>query len=303
MNSKERSKLKTRLIATSSRTSLSAAQHDIHGRSSRLKQTDSKNTPMTTATVIRSREPMRFASGTKEAQKKRTSSLKPLCQRSQQRHEIFRAEFKQKLSVNDNTQQESEIVRNRVKKAVVPRTIATGSLPPRLPSVKKTITPSAKNSTTRQCVVSKPSSEAQYQSKHLRNKSGVRTVHLSPPVGQKPPPLSTRGASCGAEYYKSSRNRKQKRYSVQGGTPPAEVDVDSEQINFHSVETRWRSPKAYNRHQTNASAKQQYRLKSQQLQIDKMKNMYRTRSYDISYEEVDSPLALYDKTEEDFDYA
>eukprot|EP00210_Caulerpa_lentillifera_P007150 g6840.t1 len=318
MNIKERSKTKTRSSLSSTRSSFTGQYED--SRSTTGLQKNSKSTGMSTNTTLKANRNLTYSSGTKEGEKRRTTSLKPLCQRSQQRHEHFRAEFEQKMLLN-NSQLDTEPVRNRGKKTVVPRPMAGKSLPPRLPSVKKTKkSPSAtKPTTVRKQVFPKPSPEALYRPRSVREQAakekflqqpGARPLNLTPPVGATfydtvfdpiSPTVYSRGASCEANF-RSTGNPKSRWYAVHGTTPPAEVDVDSDQFSFQ-VQNKWHSPKPYNRHQTKVSTKQQYRLKSQQFQVDKMKNAYRTKHYDMSYEEVDSPLALYDRGEEDFEYA
>lgn len=71
---------------------------------------------------------------------RRPISPKPLCQRSQQRHEAYVRASMEKMKLEDNVEEKKKsLKRNPVRS----RTSVGGSLPPRLPSVRSSQTPTA----------------------------------------------------------------------------------------------------------------------------------------------------------------
>jgi len=175
-------------------------------------------------------------------------------------------------------------------------------MPPRLPSVRKSKTPS----TTTPRLQRRPwfpekSPEPQYRPRKVReaatqqrfrNQAGGVPLNLSPGIGVTPrsalnfPPKSPeiqRGENPVRQKVEMRRSKKEKLY---GQTPPpAEADADSVVVEDARL-------RAHHRYRHRQEEKHQFRLKSQQLQYQRM------RQYDDQYE-VDSPMAIYERVEEE----
>lgn len=233
----------------------------------------------------------------KDATRRRTISPKPLCQRSLQRHEAFRAAF-EKMKIEEAVETNRTVSK---KKPIRPRTTAGSSMPPRLPSVRKSKTPSTTPRLQRRPWFPEKSPEPQFRPRKVReaatqqrfrNQAGGVPLNLSPGIGVTPrsalrfPPKSPeiqRGENPVRQRVEMRRSKKEKLY---GQTPPpAEADADSVVVE----DARWRAQHRYRHRQ---EEKHQFRLKSQQLQYQRL------RQYDDHYE-VDSPMAIYERVEEE----
>lgn len=94
---------------------------------------------------------------------RRTISPRPLCQRSLQRHEAFRAAF-EKMKVEEMSEERKKTMK---KKPIRPRA-ANSSLPPRLPSVRTSQTPTTPPRFQRRPWFPEKSPEPQYRPRKVR---------------------------------------------------------------------------------------------------------------------------------------
>lgn len=171
-------------------------------------------------------------------------------------------------------------------------------MPPRLPSVRKSQTSST---TPRRQWFPEKSPEPQYRPRKIReaatqqrfrNQAGGVPLNLSPGIGVTPlselrfPPKSPEIQRGGEQIDRRSEMRRKKEKLYGQTPPPAEADADSV-----VVEDGRRRVHHHYRHRH--EDRHQFRLKSQQFQFQRM------HQYDADHYEVDSPMAIYERVEEE----